>query len=250
MLTVRAEYKFDNNKILGMLEEKVKGLPKYVSEYMYNNIGPILSRTRKDVVDYIYGKKGSDTPGRVGRGTGKLDRATIASKQRINQYAFKAGIYFDYIHAPHLASIINDVENLEITPKTGKYLTVPDYDNNPKGKSPVRVFGLKFNPMINRKTGKRLISKRTGKEATPFWYRDRVYHAGKGIKDRYSYPNILFWAKEKVIMHPKIRFAEIQRVVEESLSSKVIKNLTEKAVENFKASRGMYKPFSYSGFGG
>ncbi len=233
MLTVRAEYKFDNNKILGMLEEKVKGLPRYVSEYMYNNMGPILNRTRQSVVDYIYGKKGSDEPGKVGRGTGKLGRATLVSKQRINQYAFKAGIYFDYIHAPHLASIINDVVDLEIKPKTGTYLTVPDYDNNPKGKNPVRVFGLKFNPMINRKTKAPILSA-DGKHH-PFWYKDRVYNKGKGIKNRYKYPNILFWGEKTVTRHPKIRFAEIQRVVEESLSPKVIKNLSERAVENFKA---------------
>jgi len=220
---VRLEFKLGERPKFD-LPKKVSGLTRHVNDYVYNHIDSDLRRIRKKVVNHIYSY--IKNPGRPRR----LDRATFDFKERVNQYSSNYGTYFNYIYAPHLATIIGDRDVL-VKPKGHKglkYLTIPNTAGGIKPNARIRDFGIttvKFNPA---KYG-----------GAPYWYKGDYPKSGtrspkgtrRNVKPR-DWRQILFWAKEEVVRKPFISTEEIRNVMTEDLS-RVYHKLAVRGITDF-----------------
>ena len=205
---VRLEFKLGERPKFD-LPKKVSGLTRHVNDYVYNHIDSDLRRIRKKVVNHIYSY--IKNPGRPRR----LDRATFD---------------FNYIYAPHLATIIGDRDVL-VKPKGHKglkYLTIPNTAGGIKPNARIRDFGIttvKFNPA---KYG-----------GAPYWYKGDYPKSGtrspkgtrRNVKPR-DWRQILFWAKEEVVRKPFISTEEIRNVMTEDLS-RVYHKLAVRGITDF-----------------
>lgn len=217
---IRAEYRVIVKPSFD-LPKKVAGLTRFVNEFVYNHIDTDLRRIRQKVVDFIYSH--IQNPGRPKR----LDRATIDYKQKINQYSSTYGIWFNYLAAPHLSTIIGDTSVL-VKPRKGKYLTIPNTAGGIKPNARIRQFGIttvKFNPAIYG--------------GVPYWYKGNYPKTGtrspkgtrKSIKPS-DWRRILFWGVQSVRKYPKISSSDIYNVVEPELQL-VYHKLVAKGLINF-----------------
>lgn len=219
---IRLEYQISERPAFDF-PRKVSGLTKHVSGYIYNHIDNDLMRIRQKVVDYVYSRVR----------TRRLDRATVEFKQKVNQYSSDYGIWFNYLAAPHLSTIIGDKDVL-VKPRHGTYLTIPNTYNaygiatGVKPNARIRDFGItnvKFNPA---KYG-----------GTPYWYKGEYPKSGKrspkgtrrNIKPR-DWRQILFWGVKSVVRTPKISPSEIREVMTPELQE-IYKKLAVRGIAEF-----------------
>lgn len=212
--------------------EGMKGIRKYVADSLFQQSNRVRREIQNNVLDRIMAELSPKAKRSV------LRKATVPFVRKINQYDADYGVYFDYREFPGIATIVGD-EPITITPKKGKYLTVPNYigEVDARGKHLDDYPGILFNPMVKGGGGRyrrdRTPARRykavdgpkkyqaSGSAGTPYWY----LKEGKERK-------VIFWALTSVTIEPKVDPEDLRTLIYENLS-KTMTDLADKATRRF-----------------